>query len=163
MSPTEDALYALSCRAPLACIAWNSLLLHYWEQLETIDTSPDLLQILQTQLPIVASSCCCSPPDSKSPLSQVIVTQNIIGWTPLLNGRLSSHWRLAQDMWLTQQLTCWKKSSQWWAIRFLRLTMDLLWGMWEHRNAVLHDPTHSWIVGKEAPFQSVYATSSVFF
>lgn len=92
------------------------------------------------------------PPDATSRLSQVIRSQNSIGWTSLLYGWLACDWQLAQDDWLMRQSTRWKKSSLQWAIKFVRLSLDLIWGMWEHCNAVLHDPSHPWSLGREAPF-----------
>lgn len=159
----EDALHTLVCPAPTARREWKRLLSDYWKALEEIETSPVIISTLKARLlPLPDFPTLHAPPGSLT--ASLLADQSPIGWVFFLYGRMSQSWRSAQDKWLIRQATRWKKSSLKWSAKFVRLTLDLSWGMWEHRNQVLHAPTHPWILAQEAPFlarlREVYTTLS---
>jgi hypothetical protein len=70
--------------------------------------------------------------------------QDNIGWTNLLFGRLTGFWRDAQDKWIVQMSTKWRRSSARWLSLTTRAIWEVSWEMWMQRKAVYHDPTHPW-------------------
>jgi hypothetical protein len=68
----------------------------------------------------------------------------LIGWIPFLRGCISKQWEDAQDKWMVARATKWKRSSARWMQKLTVATWEVSWEMWDHRNSILHDPSHPW-------------------
>jgi hypothetical protein len=77
-------------------------------------------------------------------IGQALLSQDTIGWTNLLYGRMSGFWQDAQQEWLVQRHTLWKPSASWWMSRTMRALWEISWEMWMHRNHIFYSPTHPW-------------------
>ena len=53
-------------------------------------------------------------------------------------------WEDAQEKWIVACSTRWKRSSARWMTKFLRAIWEVSWEIWQHRNKVLHHPSHPW-------------------
>ena len=82
-------------------------------------------------------------------------TQDRLGWKPFVYGRTAEQWQLAQEKWILRQHTRWKQSSRVWAGNLVLQLFHLIRSMWEHRNSILHDPNHRWLLNKREDWDTI--------
>ena len=72
-------------------------------------------------------------------------SQDLIGWSPFIYGRVEVTWQRAQERWLIRVSTKWKKSSRVWAPSLASGLFALKRNMWDHRKLFLHSLEQKWI------------------
>ena len=87
-------------------------------------------------------------------IQAAILEQRKIGWKNFAEGLISKNWRKCQDIYFHDTES--NRSADTWAYRFIRKLWKFLFGLWEGRNAYLHetDRIHE-LAGKEELLKAV--------
>jgi hypothetical protein len=147
LRPNEDSWHVQKCQAPPAQAQWLKSLDAFLETLKKACTLPAILDVLRSRM---TSWMHDTPPHAyrmdELPVLVVkaMTDQDRIGWPNFMIGRISNLWTDAQDQWLVQIATRWKRSSLRWTRTVVQSTWEIAWDMWMHRNSVLHHPQHPW-------------------
>ena len=80
------------------------------------------------------------PPGYNEDLIAAFAEQSSIGWYNFLLGRVSHRFTLHQHHRLRALNR--RTTGQAWIAQLIQQVWDISWGMWEHRNNILHSPEH---------------------
>ena len=69
-------------------------------------------------------------------IRQILVHQDAIGWTNLLEGCIATGWTEAQSAYY--QMIHSKRSGLQWTVAIITKLWDVAWDLWEQRNGFLH-------------------------
>jgi hypothetical protein len=134
----EDSRHVWTCHAPDA--RWIRLQhifkLDTW--LEQQDTHPDLRRELVNGLQAWSVGT-LRWTFYRTPLhiSQVLLQQDEIGWTNLLEGCMARGWTEAQELYY--RMIGSRRSGLRWTVAIIKKLWDVAWDLWEQRNGFLHD------------------------
>ena len=133
----EDTTHVLQCHAPEALRNWSQQLIVFDTTLQNMAT-PDMLRkaILSRLQTWHSSTPFTDDPTWTSPLRDVIISQDSIGWKALLEGLPSKRWK--QYMATLPHTRSPLRTSHSWTLKFLHALHLLAWSQWEHRNSTLH-------------------------
>jgi hypothetical protein len=148
----------MHCLDITARAQWLTSLEAFLEKLKLDQTSPAILTALRSRL---ISWMQNSAPHKfyvdELPIlvDHAVQDQDRLGWQNLTIGRISNLWTDAQEQWLVQVATRWKKSSAQWAKKLIVGIWDINWEMWMQRNNVLHHPQHPWKISARQSLDSI--------
>jgi hypothetical protein len=147
----KDSDHILLCPAPSAKQQWQLSLEALNLKLEEYCTHPDIRRVVMAKLRAWPHTATLSFQGSGITQTLLDATsyQDQIGWKNFLLGRVTGFWRDAQDEWIVQTSTKWRRSSAKWLSLTTRAIWEVSWHMWMQRNAVYHDPAHPWQLQKK--------------
>ena len=133
----EDSCHVWTCPAPDArCLRLQHIFqLDNW--LEQQETHPDLRRELINGLKAWSTG---TPRHTfyRTPryIRQILVHQDAIGWTNLLEGCMATGWTEAQSAYYRMINS--KRSGLRWTVAIITKLWDVAWDLWEQRNGFLH-------------------------
>jgi hypothetical protein len=157
-APDEDSMHVICCPADTARAQWIVSVDLFLANLDKDCTSPAITMVMRSRIQTWMQG---SEPrhyhSDELPrlVASALRDQDRIGWSNFMIGRLSDSWTDAQDQWLVQISTRWKRSSARWAKNTVQGIWDILLAMWLHRNSVLHHPQHPWKIAAIATTDEV--------
>ena len=131
----EDHLHVPRCPAPSASKEWDLRLEAFRQWMQSQSTDPAIISFFVHLLTSIRSfNSSCRPTLGSGHFRQAASAQLTIGAQGLLEGLLSSHWAIVQQLYYSRIKT--RRTGK----RWLSLVVQQLWllgfQMWEHRNAV---------------------------
>ena len=154
----EDSDHVLTCKNKAVKSQWRKSVDELIAHLEEKNTEPNICLIIKDRLIAWQNIDKLDKfPYVEMPLETRIAmeTQDRLGWRPFVFGRTAEQWQLAQEEWILRQHTRWKASSRAWAGNLVLLLFRLIRSMWEHRNSILHNPNHKWLVDKRENWNTI--------
>ena len=155
---SEDSDHVLRCRAKEVKTQWEKAAEELINQLEEKNTEPNICLIIKNRLLAWQNNTRLDkftyvgmPLETRVAME----TQDRLGWKPFIYGRTAEQWQLAQEKWILRQHTRWKQSSRAWAKDLVLYLFQLIRSMWEHRNSILHNPNHKWLVNKRENWDTI--------
>ena len=133
----EDSTHVLQCMACDSQDVWSTGIADLTEKMSSLNTPIDLQQALLSRLqqwreraPLI------NDPTWSAAITNLISSQDSIGWKPFLEGLPSIAWRryIALHLHTTASTTT---ASQWMKT-IMKSVHHLAWSLWDHRNQVLH-------------------------
>jgi hypothetical protein len=134
---TENTDHVLHCTARGSTDIWMT----YVHALDTVlagSATPDALRIALLSRLSLWHSHLAFPVDPSwpTPLRDLLLSQDSIGWRPFLEGLVSTHW----IPYITTHFRSIrsKKCPKRWLTKVLRSAHSIAWHLWQHRNNILH-------------------------
>ena len=146
----EDTNHVLSCPSEAAMELWEE---KQWELivgLYKIHTWPTMIMPIIRELDSLKSIQQQQRGIDHLPeeIQIAIRQQRTIGWKNFLEGLIGTQWRKCQEIYIQDQEKSW--SAEAWTYKFIRLLWKFLFGVWEGRNAYLHETERiNELAGKE--------------
>ena len=139
-SPLEDNTHVITC-SHASRLPWRQTTIHKITHYARAKSDPILLDILRDGLTRFHRTLpLLSPADYPPRYSQLIVSQNSIGWDQLYRGRWSIQWTMQQDQYLERKQDGQdpRQGPSAWLIGLGRLLIDQWLQLWQLRNEQRH-------------------------
>ena len=144
----ESEIHVYRCPHEDVSSMWRATMLRTISQkLRKVDTDPYLLEIALDGLTWHFESRYLSPADYPERYRDLILHQNLIGWSNFMRGRLAKEWAKQQDAYLLRiQKHDSNKNGRLWSTNLAAEILQQWWNVWEDRNRVRHgkDKQQQW-------------------
>ena len=148
LAPNKTVTHVTACRDPRARLQWTCSINLLGVALGKAKTNPSITTVIQLRLAqLYSRTWSALPAGLPTEVKRAAAEQDSLGWLQFLRGRVSKGWEDAQERWLVSITTKWKRSSARWMSKLLKI-WEVSFEMWEHRNRVLHNPSHPWNLKK---------------
>ena len=128
-----------TCQESSARETWEKSIEGLRQWLKDQETNPDIIRAICKGLMAWRNDTGEIVSTRNVNLQRVLVTQNLLGWQSLLEGRLVKGWRDLQGGHLSAISS--RKSSRRWTTALIRKLWQVSWDQWEHRNVFQHGDT----------------------
>lgn len=125
----------VGCQHAGANPIWDSAIANLTVWMQTADTHPELIHIIILHLSNWRKNI---TPEYQMPFmfTDHIDQQSKIGWSRFLEGWVSMEWQKCQQAFYERIRS--RKSGLRWITALIKKLWGIAWGLWEHRNEVLH-------------------------
>ena len=142
----ETALHVLQCQHSTARDEWSTQLTDMQQWMEDQKTDPAISKaILHNLKKWRKCRGIFSDHYRDKQIRKAIRDQNDIGWEQFLLGRISYRWSNIQLTYYQKRHM--KKTGEKWAEKLIQYIWKLHWGIWNHRNEILHDGDNHTVLG----------------
>lgn len=131
----EDAEHVWKCRGSNSDHIWKNSIENLRLWMSQNDTDPDIAELLVDML----NSWREDTNTNNTPaygLSLLQSRQQEIGYSAIIEGRLSYEWEACQQAYLTFIRS--RRTGRRWVTLIIQRLWDIAWDLWEHRNGILH-------------------------
>lgn len=132
----ETAQHVWVCKGHSASAAWDHALKTFESELLEIQTSPDIIQTIISNLTSWRDGY-TNDEHTDNIIDTAVAHQATLGWHALLEGRVAYSWCLPQAKYL-QSLGS-GRSERRWLILLAKKAVQVAWDLWQHRNKVEHN------------------------
>ena len=135
----EDTSHVLRCNSQIALELWEETEWNLIVALFKLDTYPPVIMILIRELDTLKFLENEPQQIDHLPIQfqRAIKMQRRIGWDKFLEGVITDHWSKAQDEYYHEKESL--RQGDVWAYRVIRELWKFLFGIWQGRNAYLHE------------------------
>lgn len=137
----ETTIHVIRCPEAGATARWKSNLAKLEQDMERIDTMPELQKSIITLLETWRRADPIRPasfPATWGIRAAIQDQHDTLGWDNFVHGRWSPKWERPQRRHYQEQQS--RRTSRRWAAAIIKKLFLTAWDMWDHRNFILHHP-----------------------